>query len=135
MAGSTSSRVRDRDRPDRWTRVGAIPRRFPSRNRPQSPDFARATVRFAETGAVTQALKTQLHITARSGTCPGRPFAYRLIQYCEPGPAGENFAAACGQIDRTDAMLDGFRQKARGRAALIPGRPAPTSTAETNTAS
>jgi hypothetical protein len=26
MAGSTASRVRDRGRPDRWTRVGALPR-------------------------------------------------------------------------------------------------------------
>jgi hypothetical protein len=117
MAGSTASRVPDRGRPDRWTRVGALPRRVPSRNRPQSPDFAQATVRFADTGAVTQPLKTQLRITARSGICPGRLLAHRLIQYCEPGPAGENFAAACGQIDRTDAMLDGFRQKARGALA------------------
>jgi hypothetical protein len=75
-------------------------------------------VRFAETGAVTQALKTQLHIRARSGTCPGRPQARRLIQHCaargaEPGPAGENLAAACDQIDRADAMLDGLRQQGR----------------------
>jgi hypothetical protein len=89
--------------------------------RPQSPDFARAIVRFAETGAVTQALKAQLHIRVRSGTCPGRPQVHRLIQYCtargaEPGPAGEN-SAACDQIDRADAMLDGLRQQGRaGRA-------------------
>jgi hypothetical protein len=90
--------------------------------RPQPPVFAQALVRFTETGTVTQPLTTQLRIHARSGTHPDWPQAARLMRYCvargaAPGPVGENFAAACDQIDRVDAMLASHRDRARDARA------------------
>jgi hypothetical protein len=78
----------------------------------------RGLVRFAQSGVVTHALKTQLRNYARSVGYPHRPQAARLMEYAiargtDLGPVGTDFAGICDQIDRAEAMLTGLRDRVR----------------------
>jgi hypothetical protein len=98
-------------------------------SRPQAPDFTRGLLRFAQTGAITQNMKTQLRVHARSGTYSDQPQAARLMEYCvargaDLGPVGLNFGKACDEIDRADMMLADLRDRVRqGRAPQEPTWP------------
>jgi hypothetical protein len=95
----------------------------------QPPDFARGLIRFAQSGAVTRALKLQLANYARSPGFPHRSTAARLREYTvargtDLGPVGTDFGAICDQIDQADAMLVGLRERTReGRGTPEPARP------------
>jgi hypothetical protein len=98
-------------------------------SRPQQPDFARGLIRFAQSGAITHALKTQLRNHARSAGYPHRPQAARLMEYTiargtDLGPVGTDFARICDQMDRADEMLTGLRDRVRdGRGMPEPAWP------------
>ncbi len=93
--------------------------------RPQHPVLAR----FARTGAISAELKTQLRLHARSSAYSDHAQPARLVRYCASrgarlGPIGENFGAACHQIDRADLMLAGLRQRVwEGLSAPAPAWP------------
>jgi hypothetical protein len=95
----------------------------------QPPDFARGLIRFAQSGAVTRALKLQLANYARSPGYPHRSTAARLREYAvargtDLGPVGTDFGAICDQIDQADAMLAGLRERTReGRGTPEAARP------------
>jgi len=97
--------------------------------RPQHPALARGLARFARTGEISAELKTQLRIHARSGAYSDHFQAARLNRYAASrgmrlGPIGENFGAACHQIDRADLMLADLRQRIwEGVAAPAPAWP------------
>ena len=97
-------------------------------SRPQEPDFTRGLIRFARSGAISHALKTQLRNYARSMS-PHRPQAVRLMEYtvargADLGPIGTDFAGICDQIDRADEMLTGLRDRIReGRGIPEPAWP------------
>jgi len=98
-------------------------------SRPQPPDFTRGLIRFAHSGAITHALKTQLRNYARSSAYPHRPQAARLMEYTiargtDLGPVGTDFARVCDQVDRADEMLIGLRDRVReGRGMPEPAWP------------
>jgi hypothetical protein len=92
-------------------------------SRPQQPDFNRGLIRFAQSGTITQALKTQLRNCARSAGYPHRPQAARLMEYAvargtDLGPVSTDFASICDQIDRADAMLADLRDRAKECRAM-----------------
>jgi hypothetical protein len=85
--------------------------------RPQEAPFAQGLTRFINYGVIHREFITRLRIHSRSGTYADQPEAARLMQYCtareDLGPVGDNFGAACHQIDRADLMLADLRDRNR----------------------
>jgi hypothetical protein len=87
-------------------------------NRPQEGDFTQSLVWFARRGTIARDMRKQLRSYARSPGHPYQPQAARLLQYVvargkDLGPIGTDFAGACGQIDRADAMLADLHDRVR----------------------
>ncbi len=80
------------------------------------PDLMRGLIHFARTGGVTEPLLQRLRRQARSPAHPTRPQAAWLLQYTVArgrhlGRIGDNFGAACDQIDRADALLEDLHER------------------------
>ena len=85
------------------------------------PDLMRGLIHFARTGGVTEPLLQRLRRQARSPAHPTRPQAAWLLQYTVArgrhlGRIGDNFGAACDQIDRADTLLAAARARHNSRA-------------------
>ena len=92
-------------------------------NRPQEKDFTQSLIWFARSGTIARDMKKQLRSYARSPGHPYQPQAARLLQYVvargtDLGPIGTDFAGACGQIDRADAMLADLHDRVRNGRRL-----------------
>lgn len=84
--------------------------------RPQEPFFAQGLARFINTGVIQRELKNQLRNHARSAGYADHAQAARLLRYCaargnDLGPVGDNFGAACHQLDHSDLMLADARDR------------------------
>ena len=94
--------------------------------RPQEPPFAQGLTRFINNGVIHRELMTRLRMHSRSGSYADQPEAARLMQYCtareDLGPVGDNFGAACHQIDRADLMLADLRDRNRHRTSRSTGQ-------------
>lgn len=84
----------------------------------EDPEFIRGLVHFARTGGITRSLKTRLRVYAWAPS-PGlySRHAARLLQYAaargiDLGRLGDNFGAACDQVDLADAILENLHARA-----------------------
>jgi hypothetical protein len=82
----------------------------------QEPEFMRGLIYFARTGGVPDSLRQALRRQARSPAHPSRPQAAWLLQYAvargrDTGRIGDNFGAACDQMDHADAILEDLRRE------------------------
>jgi hypothetical protein len=86
-------------------------------------------IRFAQNGAITDRLPEALRQHLRSPLHQTRFHTVKLSQYvaargANRDPIGNDFAATCDEIDRTDAMLLAFRQHLQDGAGFPdPGSP------------